>query len=68
MSGVQSRFSAANCSSTARVYRRRYPERTALYRLVQQYLETWLTSRSQGEPDGVPIPRYVERELRGYLE
>src|SRR3990170_691587 len=68
MSAVPSHVSAATCSSAARVYRRRRPERTALYRLVQQHLETWLARRREGEPDGVPIPRYVERELRAYLE
>ncbi|MCC6473622.1 MAG: transposase [Burkholderiales bacterium] len=35
-------------------------------RLVQQHLETWLAR--QCDADGAPIPRYVERELRGYLE
>jgi hypothetical protein len=68
MSAVPSSVNAATCSSTARVYRRRRPERTALYRLVQLHLETWLACRRERDPDGVPIPRHVERELRGYLE
>jgi len=68
MSAVQSYVSTATCSSAARVYRRRRPERTALYRLVQQHLETWLARRRESDIDGVPIPRHVERELRTYLE
>ena len=35
---------------------------------MQQHLETWLARRREGELDCVPIPRYVERELRAYLE
>jgi len=54
MSAVPSYFSAATC--------------TALYRLVQQYLETWLARRREGDPDAAPIPRHIERELRSYLE
>jgi hypothetical protein len=45
MSAVPSYISAANCPTAARVYRRRRPERTALYRLVRQHLETWLARR-----------------------
>ena len=35
--------------------------------MVQQHLESWLAARREADPDGVPIPRHVERELRGYL-
>jgi len=66
MSAVPSHASAASCSTAARVYRRRHPERTALCRLVQQHLETGLAR--QCDAGGAPIPRYVEREPRGYLE
>lgn len=54
-------------SCTTLVCRRRRPERTVLYRMVQQHLEPLLTARREADPDGVPIPRHVERELRGYL-
>ena len=37
-------------------------------RTQRQHLETWLAHRRERDADGVPIPRYVERELRGYLE
>jgi len=65
MSAVPVHLRAVPCPSTAPVYRR-HPERTALYRLVQQHLETWLAR--QCDAGGAPIPRYVECELRNYLE
>ncbi|TAK53802.1 MAG: hypothetical protein EPO25_09480 [Gammaproteobacteria bacterium] len=68
MSAALSHCSPAIGSAAARVYRRRRPERTALYRLVQQHLETWLARRRERDADGAPIPRHVERELRGFLE
>jgi hypothetical protein len=43
----------------------RRPERTALYRAVHENLETFL-DRAQGQDRA--IPRFVERELRSYLE
>jgi len=58
----------ASGSRTTCVYRRRRPECSALYRLVQQLLETWLAARRKADPDGVPIPRHIGRELRGYLD
>jgi hypothetical protein len=46
-------------------YQRREPETTVLYRVVQRNLETFLASaREQGRV----VPRFVERELRAYLE
>lgn len=54
-------------ASATRVYRRRRPERTVLYRLVQRHLETWLSRARESDSDGVPIAPYIERELRGFL-
>jgi hypothetical protein len=68
MSAVPSHVSTASCSSAARVYRRRRPERTVLYRLVQQHLETWLARTRETDPDGIPVARHIERELRACLE
>jgi len=46
-------------------YRPRNPQDTALYRLVQQHLETFLAEPlACGAP---PYPRYVEREFRRLL-
>jgi len=49
-------------------YRRRRPERTLLYRTVQTHFATWLALRRDGCDDGDPVPGYVEREFRRYLE
>lgn len=53
--------------SATRVYRRRQPERTVLYRLVQRRLETWFSRARQSDLDGVPMGAYIEREPRGFL-
>ena len=45
-------------------YTRRRPERTPLYRIVADHLETWLAQRSLGEH---PVATHVEDELRSYL-
>jgi hypothetical protein len=57
---------AARHSTT--VYRLRRPEKTVVYQLVQEHLETWLARVREAEPDGDPIPDFVERDLRKYLE
>jgi len=67
MSAVPSHFSTATCASAARAHRRRSPERTALYRLVQRHLETWLARTRETDPDGTPVARHIECELRAYL-
>ena len=49
----------------ALAYQRRKPEDTVLYRVVQHNLETFLASaRDQGRV----VPRFVERELRAFLD
>jgi hypothetical protein len=55
-------------SSAPAVYRRRRPERTVLYRVVQENLETWLARRKAAEADSGGVPAWVEGELRRYLE
>ena len=50
------------------VYRRRRPERTVLYQVVQHNLETWLTRRQAADAEGGGVPRWGEGELRRYLE
>jgi len=62
---------AAVCSvpsSDPAIYRRRRPERTVLYRLMQENLETWLARREAAEADSGGVPAWVEGELRRYLE
>jgi hypothetical protein len=36
--------------------------------VVQQHLETWLAAHREANPDHEPIARYVERDLRKYLD
>ncbi|MGH8565073.1 MAG: hypothetical protein ACREXW_13705 [Gammaproteobacteria bacterium] len=57
---------AARSSTT--VYRPRRPEKTVVYQVVQKHLETWLAHTREAEPDGDPVPRFVERDLRRYLD
>ncbi len=46
--------------------RRRQPEQTALYQIVQQHLEAFLEEARERYARG--LPRYVEQELRAYLK
>jgi hypothetical protein len=46
-------------------YSRRTPETTLLYRVVQENLETFL---AETEESGRAVPRFVERELRAFLD
>ena len=46
-------------------YQRRTPESSVLYRVVQQNLETFLASAQE---HGRVVPRFVERELRAFLD
>jgi hypothetical protein len=48
-------------------YRRRRPEQTALYQVIQQHLKTWLALAREDDWDGRRVPAYVEREFRRYL-
>jgi hypothetical protein len=52
---------SANVTS---VYRPRQPEKTILYKVVQETLETLLATCEQA---GSPLPSFVEREFRQYL-
>jgi hypothetical protein len=46
-------------------YRRHKPQDTALYRIMSEHLETFLSEPlTHGAP---PYPRYVEREFRRFL-
>lgn len=49
----------------APAYRPRRPTETVLYRVVRAHLATFL--QHARETYEAPLPRYVERELRGYL-
>jgi hypothetical protein len=60
---------AQSCPSASRprVYQPRRPERTVVYQIVQRHLETWLEATRGRDPDGAPVPAYVERDFRQYL-
>jgi len=45
----------------------RDPSQTVLYRVVADYLETFLASLD-ADPDAKGLPAYVERELYDYLQ
>ena len=49
-------------------YRARRPSRSVLYRCVQEHLESWLAQCCDGHHDDGPVPPYVEREFRRYLD
>ena len=53
----------ASRPSTA-VYLPRRPEKTVVYQVVQQHLETWLAQAREADPNSDPIRRFVERDLR----
>ena len=46
-------------------YRRREPEHTVLHQILRSELETFLARQNDR---GRPVPRFVERELHGFLE
>ena len=46
-------------------YLPRNPEDNPLYGVVSRHLETYLSKQSEHER---PVPRFVERELRAFLE
>jgi hypothetical protein len=50
----------------ARAYRQRRPEKTVLYRLIQQHLGSFL--EHVHDASGKRLPKYVENEFRRYLE
>ena len=50
---------------SARVAHRRRPENGVLHRVLRENLETFLARARERDR---PVPRFVERELRAYLE
>lgn len=50
------------------VYRRRQPERSVAYQVIQGHLETWLAGCRQADEEGTPVAAYIEQDFRKYLE
>jgi len=53
------------CRAQGNTYVRRRPEESVLYGVIQQELETF-PARAQARER--PVPRFVEREFRGFLQ
>ncbi|MDA9981737.1 transposase zinc-binding domain-containing protein [Gammaproteobacteria bacterium] len=68
MSPLCSDSHAQEAGGRASIYRRRRPERTVVYQVVQEHLETWLAHYNEAEPESNPVPHYIERGLRKFLE
>ena len=52
----------------AQPYRRRRPETTTLYRVVQEHLETYLIRAFESDPMGDGVPTQIEKAFRSYLK
>ena len=50
------------------IYRRRHPERTVLYAVFQDHLESYLAQARSEDPLGEAVPKDVEREFRNDLQ
>ena len=50
------------------VYRRRQPERSVVYQVLQGHLETWLAGCREVDEEGFPVAGYIEQDFRKYLE
>ena len=48
-------------------YRRREPEKTVLYQVVQTHLETFLAQARQQSDSGNGYPAFVEQQMRRFL-
>ena len=48
-------------------YRRREPEKTALYEVIRDHLESFLEEGRRRSPTGEGYPRFIEHEFRRYL-
>ncbi len=55
-----------SCIATGSRYQQHQPEATTLYALVAAHLESFLRAAHEQHQRG--LPRYVERELRAYLQ
>ena len=67
-------MAAATCTQPApksalgrAVYRRRLPERSVVYQVMQGHLETWLAGCRQADEEGLPVAGYIEEDFRKYL-
>ena len=73
--GMPGAIAVRSCGAKrAALYQRWRPERTAAFQVVRQNLGTWLAQQRAGGLDPgsdlnvYPVPAYVERGLRKFLE
>lgn len=57
----------ADAPGHSAVYRRRQPETTPLYPVVQHHLETFLADAAAADAFADGVPRWVEADFRAYL-
>jgi len=55
----------ANSDAIPKVYQSRRPEKTVLYKVLQENLNTWI---EQTHKNGNSIPPHIEKDFRQYLE
>jgi len=65
--GAQLAGKASSRRSAIR-YERRQPERSVLYAVLREHLESFLALARAGDEHGVGLPHFVVRELRGFLD
>ena len=54
-----------NSAIPPQIYQSRRPEKTVLYKVLQENLETWI---EQTHENGGTVPTYIEKDFRQYLE
>ena len=56
------------CRPLPLAYRRHEPEKTILYKVVQEHLASFLAEQRERSDHGFGLPRFVEREFEKYLD
>ncbi|MBT5420052.1 MAG: IS91 family transposase [Candidatus Cloacimonetes bacterium] len=54
-----------SCAELPQIYQSRRPEKTVLYKTLQENLETWVEQTYQS---GGSVPAHIEKDFRHYLE
>jgi hypothetical protein len=60
-------YRGAATAKLPKPYRQRQPEKTILYQLIINHLETMLAESCTRNEHGFGYPRFIEREFRRYL-
>jgi len=54
-----------NCAKPLQIYQSRRPEKTVLYKVLQENLASWI---EQAHNNGHSVPTHIEKDFRQYLE